>query len=182
VPILRERPYSVSQIRQWAARGRLFAILDATDTPAVPAKARQVGEGRAVSLYRGRAEEELWSIAPFLVQVDEEVLDWMTEVLWPEPWGIFVLADEPLDALRGHFRRFLVVESPEGESWYFRFYDPRVLARYLPACTESELEDFFGPVKGLGMTDPASYGIRVWTLSAAPAGTATTRSIMIRRA
>jgi hypothetical protein len=128
VPSLGERQYSVSQIREWAARGRLFAILDATDTPAVPAKARQLGEERAISLYRGRAEEELWSIAPFLVQVDEPLLEWMTAVLWPEPWGIFVLANDTLDELRGHFRRFLVVESPDGESWYFRFYDPRVLS------------------------------------------------------
>jgi hypothetical protein len=171
----------VSQIGQWAARGRLFAILDATDTPAVPARARRLGEGQAVSLYRGRAEEELWSIAPFLVQVDDAVLDWIAEVLWPGPWGIFVLADQPLDALRAHFRRFLVVESPEGESWYFRFYDPRVLAKYLPTCTESELEDFFGPTLGLGITDPASYGVRVWSLGPARSGTATTQSIVILR-
>lgn len=171
----------MSKVRQWAARGRLFAILDATDTPAVPVKARHLGEERAVSLYRGRAEEELWSIAPFLVQVDPNVLGWVAEVLWPEPWGIFVFADEPLDVLRLHFRRFLVVESPEGESWYFRYYDPRVLAKYLPTCTEPELSDFFGPVKGLGITDPSSYGIRIWTLGPAPARAATTQPIVTRR-
>lgn len=149
------------QLREWAARGRLFAILDATDTPGVPKLAKRLGEDRAVSLYRGRAEEELWAIAPYLVHLDVATLEWISESLWPTPWGIFALADESLDDLRLHFRRFLVVESPTGESWYFRFYDPRVLVKYLPTCTAGELDEFFGPIKAFAVTDPETYGVRV---------------------
>lgn len=161
MPLIQERLVPVVQLREWANRGRLFAILDATDTPSVPRKANELGPDRAVSLYRGRAEEELWAIAPFLVHLDVDTLEWITDTLWPEPWGIFALADESLDAIRLHFRRFLTVEGPNGESWYFRFYDPRVLPRYLASCTAEELATFLGPVRAFGVTDPISYGVKV---------------------
>ncbi|MGE0438844.1 MAG: DUF4123 domain-containing protein [Gemmatimonadales bacterium] len=157
---LRYRQAGVLQIREWAVRGRLFAVIDATDSPAVPARAA-VAHQDAVSLYRGRAEEELFAIAPFLFHVDRDTLDWITADLWPAPWGIFALSDQPLDALRLHFRRFLTVEAPDGDSWYFRFYDPRVLPRYLATCTKGEVADFFGPVRAFGVTDQATYGITV---------------------
>jgi hypothetical protein len=153
---------SVSQLARWAERGRLYAVLDATGTPSVPPRARALGEGRAVSLYRGRAEEDLFSIAPYLVQLDWPTLEWITSELWPEPWGVFVVADVPLDTLRSHFRRFLVVDGPDGESWYFRFYDPRVLARYLATCTSEEDGAFYGPVTAYGATDLATYGVTLF--------------------
>ena len=169
------------QLREWAVRGRLFAILDATDTPSVPIKAGELGEEHAVSLYRGQAEEDLWTIAPFLVQVDSATLEWIAESLWPEPWGIFVLADDSLENLRLHLRRFLVVEGPNGESWYFRFYDPRVLVKYLDSCTAEELTAFLGPIHAFGVTDPDSYGVKVLR----PAGPSPTgaepRPVTVRR-
>ncbi|MEZ4456095.1 MAG: DUF4123 domain-containing protein [Gemmatimonadales bacterium] len=158
---LRYRQAGVLQIREWALRGRLFAVVDATDTPAVPARAAIADEGTAVSLYRGRAEEEWSAIAPFLFRVDPPTLEWIAGELWTAPWGIFVLADQPLDALRLHFRRILTVEAPDGESWYFRFYDPRVLPGYLATCTDAEATAFFGPVRAFGVTDQATYGITV---------------------
>ena len=36
--------------------------------------------------------------------------------------------------------------NEEGTPFYFRYYDPRVLRRYLPSCNESELKILFGPV------------------------------------
>lgn len=163
VTTYKTRMTSVSHVRQWVARSRLFAILDATDTPAVPERAWDLGERNAVSLYRGRAEESLSSIAPYLMQLDEPTLGWIAADLWPEPWGVFVLADVPLDTLRSHFRRFLVVTGPQGESWYFRFYDPRVLEQYLSTCTPEELADFYGPVLAYGVTDLVTYGIKLFS-------------------
>jgi len=163
-----ERNTSVSHVARWGEQGRVFAIVDATDTPSVPGRARALGEGRAVSLYRGRAEEDLFAIAPYLVQLDWPTLEWITGALWPEPWGVFVVADVPLEVLRSHFRRFLVVDGPEGESWYFRFYDPRVLPRYLASCTPDELTAFYGPVTAYGTTDLETYGVKWFTRDGLP--------------
>lgn len=176
---LSHRDLSVTQLRQRAGAGKVFAVLDACDTPEVPRRLRALGEERAVSLYRGRAEEELWGIAPYLARLDVELLDWITHSLWSEPWGIIALAEAELEELRRHFRRFLVVESPAGEPWYFRFYDPRVLPAFLGACRDDELADLFGPVHAFGITDPASYGVRLF-LNQVPAAEAAERPSAIK--
>lgn len=179
---LTDRLITVLQLRQWCEAGQVFAVIDACGAPSVPPRMNELGEHRAVSLYRGRAEEELWGIAPYLVQLDPGTLDWLAETLWATPWGIFALADRELEEVRTHFRRFLVVESPGGEDWYFRFYDPRVLPRFLDASTEAERSDLFGPLRALGVTDPETYGIRLFfNAPAAPAPAARPGTVRVVR-
>ncbi|HJP56174.1 MAG TPA: DUF4123 domain-containing protein [Gemmatimonadales bacterium] len=149
---------SINQLRRDAIGGRLYAILDACDEPRVPRKVRELGPARAVSLYRGPAEEDLAAIAPYLVQVGSDELDWIAASLWSSPWGIFALSDAGLEPLRSHFRKFLLVDAPDGDRWYFRFYDPRVLERFLPTCSAPQLAEFFGPVAACGWTSP-DYGV-----------------------
>ena len=153
-------------VRQIARAGQLFAVLDACDAPAVPSKVETLGPERGVSLYKGTAEERYADIAPYLVAVDDDLLDWILTTVWGDPWGIFVQSTASLDELRSHFRKFLLVSGPNGEAWYFRWYDPRVLEKYLPTCTEAELRAFFGPVTLYGVSDP-SAGVR-WTRPATP--------------
>lgn len=157
---------SVFEVRALARAGTLFAILDACDAPAVPPKVESLGDARGVSLYKGTAEERYADLAPYLVAVDDDVLDWILTTLWSEPWGVFAQSAASLEDLRTHFRKFLIARGPNGEEWYFRFYDPRVLAKYLPTCTEPELREFFGPVTAYGATDPDA-GVR-WTRLATP--------------
>lgn len=135
-------------------RGSLFAILDACGAPAVPGKVRLLGLSRAVSLYRGRAEEDYFDIAPYLVKVDQELVEWIKATLGDEPWGIYLESGAEVETLRTHFRRFLTVKSPEGERMYFRFYDPRVLPKFLETCTVEELHQVFGPVVRFGIPMP----------------------------
>jgi hypothetical protein len=144
---------SVQELGTLAAGGTLFAILDACDTPSVPEKVRALGDAHAVSLYRGSAEEQFEAIAPYLVQVDVPLLEWIVSTLWAEPWGIFAESSRTLEELRTHFRKFLVVKSPQGEDWYFRYYDPRVLPGYFNSCTRDEVQTFFGPVREFVVTD-----------------------------
>jgi hypothetical protein len=129
--------------------GTLYAILDACDEPRVPEKVKELGPERAVSLYRGWAERDYWAIAPYLVQVDEQLLDWIVQNLWQDPWGLFAVAATDIVALRKHFRRFLMVEDEDGERLYFRFYDPRVLNDFLATVSQGEAEQFFGPIDAL---------------------------------
>ncbi len=144
IQLLKRSPIDIQTVQRLADDGRLYALLDACDAPAVPTKAAELGEERAVSLYRGMAEEEWSAFAPYLAQVDVRLLDWIQQTLWSEPWGLFVVSSDPLAVLRSHFRRFLIVDDPDGEEMYFRFYDPRVLQKYLPTCTDQELKQFFG--------------------------------------
>lgn len=150
---------SLNDLHALAATGRLYAILDACGAPVVAARMELMAKERASSLYRGTAEEDYWAIAPYLVSVDLEFLAWIYETLWSEAWGIFVVAEAPLETLRKHFRRFLKVLDPDGEQMYFRFYDPRVLKTFLPTCSAHELQDFFGPIQVYGIPDPASRDV-----------------------
>jgi hypothetical protein len=145
----------LSDLHQLASQHRLYAVLDACDAPAVPPKAKELGEENAVSLYRGEAEEEYWAIAPYLIRADSSALDWIANSLWEQPWGIFVVAEANLETLRTHFRKFLTVRLPDGEKVYFRFYDPRVIKQFLPTCNHAELAEFFGSVQkfGCGLAD-----------------------------
>jgi hypothetical protein len=122
----------------------LYAILDACDESRIPRKVHELGPERAVSLYRGWAERDMWEIAPYLVQVDTQLFQWIIDNLWERPWGLFILARTDLASLRTHFRRFLMVSDLKGDQMYFRYYDPRVLEIYLKSCNVEELNCFFG--------------------------------------
>jgi hypothetical protein len=141
---------------QWkhlSTAGRLFAVVDSCDEPSVPKKVRELGPERAVSLYRGGAEEQYAAIAPYLVHADQSVFEWIEKDLWRAPWGIFAYSDASLEALRTHFRRFLKVKSTDQKEYLFRFYDPRILPPFLKSSDEAELKQFFGPVQAFGATE-----------------------------
>jgi Domain of unknown function (DUF4123) len=153
---------ALERLREFAAAGQLYAVIDACDTPAVPEKARELGDSRAVSLYRGSADEMYWAFAPYLFVVDGDLLDWIVADLWTEPWGIFAVADKDLEAVRRHFRRFLLVRSPDGEQWYFRFYDPRVLKEFLSNGLRGELRALFGSLRMLGIPHADPFTAQFW--------------------
>ena len=122
-----------------------YAVLDACDEPKIPILVEQLKD-HAVSLYKGRAEQDCWDIAPYIVVVDSVVLDWVRENLWGQPWGFFATSTSDLLALRKHFRRFLLVDGPADKELYFRFYDPRVLRPFLESSAPSKVKQFFGPI------------------------------------
>jgi hypothetical protein len=159
---LHAREGSLQDLRRMAADGRLYAILDACDEPTVPPKITELGPEKAVSLFRGDAEHQQWAVAPYLARVEESLLEWIAATLWSKPWGIFAVAEGDLDSLRKHFRQFLVVEDPEGETMYFRYYDPRILALFLPACTQDELRTFLGPLKAFVTGGPEAAAVRLF--------------------
>jgi hypothetical protein len=145
-------------VRALAGAGRLFAVLDSCDAPQVHARVDALGPEAAPSLYQGRAAGELWNVAPHLVKVGEALLGWIEGALVGEPWGVFVVGDLELGALRAHLRTLLVVRTEEGEHLYFRYYDPRVLQLFLPTCLPGEVREFFGPVEAFGIPAPDSVG------------------------
>ena len=73
-----------------------------------------------------------------------------------------------LQTLRAHFRKFLRVKDMKGRNLYFRFYDPRVMAAFLPRCLPNELPEFFGPVKTFWTPVPRSYDYKSFQLEAEP--------------
>lgn len=138
------------ELAQLIVEGKLFVVLDACDEPAVLAKVDELGPETAYCLYRGDIDESLRVVAPFLVRMSEDLLFWLRDLLWKEPWGIFVLSRKDERLVRRSLRKFLVVKGPDSNPLYFRYYDPRVLPTFLDSCSLEDLAEFFGPIDAFG--------------------------------
>jgi hypothetical protein len=145
------RPTSAAELAKLASAGVLWAVLDACDTPAVLARVTELGVERARCLYPRSNREEDLAAAPYLLSVEPDTLKLIVERLWGQPWGILAVARTDLQSLRNHFRTLLQVEGADGKVVYFRFYDPRVLGKYLPTCTPAEAKQVLGPCEALGV-------------------------------
>jgi hypothetical protein len=100
-------------------------------------------------LFSGDLDEDVKEVSPYIVRLgaNQPFTEWLLETIGNQPWGIFFRAPSTLKELRKHFRQFLIVKNPQGENLYFRFYDPRVLAAFLPTCDADQLGKMFGPVE-----------------------------------
>ena len=126
----------------------VFAVLDGASAPGL-VKGLYAHEPEFCCLYRGALQPDIAAVAPYLVRLEagSEFAEWVLREGWGVHWGIFVVSAASLRALRDHFREFHNVELPDQRTVLFRYYDPRVLRSFLPACNYSELREFFGPVQ-----------------------------------
>lgn len=114
------------------------------------------------SLYRGREEEDLAEVAPYLFSfnADTDFSTWIRNCGWGNSWGIFVGSKANFEELYQHFQKLLIVTNEDGHELYFRFYDPRVLRVFLPTCDLEQLIEFFGPADSFFMEDEnPEYGL-----------------------
>lgn len=125
----------------------LYAILDAARNEKIyPVLAKADVEYRC--LYQGNISRTIAEVAPYLVRFHKEsnFLKTLIEDIWKDNCGIFLISSGIFKDLMPHFREFIIAKDEKGKSFYFRFYDPRILRPYLPSCNEAELLNIFGPV------------------------------------
>ena len=60
--------------------------------------------------------------------------------------------------MRKHFRALVTVHDEAGTPMIFRFYDPRVVHKFLPTCNTGELKTFFGKVDAFFAETPDGKG------------------------
>jgi len=125
----------------------LWAILDAARDPAILELLNTLRPEHA-SLFAGESGEKLRAFGPLLAAVAPEspLLTSLVRDGWGKAWGVFLTSRQPFDGIRRHLRGLLRVRTEEGEQFFFRFYDPRVLRVFLPTCTAEEAAQVFGPV------------------------------------
>jgi hypothetical protein len=130
----------------------VYAILDSAKQPEVAFKPYEFFS-QWVSLYKGEPEEVLTDVAPYLINLSKDgemnvpLIEWIATKCWGDSCAIFLESSVNLETLLKHFQQFLLVSDENGKTFYFRFYDPRVLRVYLPTCNAEELDMFFGPVQ-----------------------------------
>lgn len=88
-------------------------------------------------------------VAPYLVRLLPKTpfTDWILRDGWGKHWGIFLHSREPIEEMRTHFSSLITVYDEKGTPMFFRYYDPRVLGKFLRTCNRDELKTFFGSVE-----------------------------------
>jgi hypothetical protein len=124
----------------------VFAVLDGASIPELRSTLHQLQPPHAC-LYRGDLEPDIAQVAPYVVELDpdSDFTDQLVLDGWGKHWGIFLRSTADLNSVRRHLRGLLIVNDPDAKPMLFRYYDPRVLRKFLPTCTPDQLETFFGP-------------------------------------
>ncbi|MEM1033677.1 MAG: DUF4123 domain-containing protein [Myxococcota bacterium] len=146
---------------------RLHAVLDAARNPRI---VRLLDESvdAAVPLYEGERARGVDAEAPYLVRFDPSslLLERVLEEGWGDAWGIFIVSRSPVRLLRRALRRLLMVEADGREGrLYFRFYDPRVLARLAPLVTTRQRSEMLAEAEALYFETQGPRGVQLARLA-----------------
>jgi hypothetical protein len=121
---------------------RWYAILDGAQSELI-ASQTDAADNACSSLFTGKLGAELKAVAPRLVDLggsgQDQLTEWILQEGWGQSWGVFVRTPSKMRGLRKHLRTFLQVKTQSGRKLFFRYFDPRILRRYLPTCTAEEL-------------------------------------------
>ncbi|EDX76347.1 hypothetical protein MC7420_4603 [Coleofasciculus chthonoplastes PCC 7420] len=127
----------------------IYALLDSANDPKIYDKINQINKNDYCCLYPDKVAKVLAEVAPYLVKVkldkqSDSFIIFMLTNGWKKSWGLLLESSAPLNKLQEHFQGLLRVKDETGKSFYFRYYDPRILRVYLPTCTQEELKIVFG--------------------------------------
>jgi len=119
------------------------------------------------SLFRGTTGEELWSVAPYLVDISSQkkLIDEIKKKDTVERRVTWISSSLDIDELRKYLRRFLRVKRENGSYIYFRFYDPFVVNNVFPNFTKQQSSEFFEKIKYLITEDTRINERRIYYIS-----------------
>ena len=131
---------------------RTYAILDASRVPLLQERLEEANLPFQC-LYKGDAEENLKTAAPYLVELKEHhkltrqlfSQTGMASDLWGQYPGVFFRSRALIDQLATHFRRFTKVKNEQGQWLFYRFWDNNFFLVVLKQLS---------PAKGLAMMPP----------------------------
>jgi Domain of unknown function (DUF4123) len=152
----KQKPLVVKQLWQLTAdqtwrQPHLYFLIDAAqDRRIYPKLVSWQKRTEIMSLYQGSLARDLAEVAPYLFCLgsDSMLFDWIWEQGWGRNWGIFLWSrGQTVETLRDHLRRLTMAEMEGSGPVMFRFYDPRVLANFLPTCSSQQIAYVFGPIR-----------------------------------
>jgi len=98
------------------------------------------------SLFKGTKDEVIMDVSPWLLQIDDQLSENLSkETDFSMQFTLQVEAVGDIHRVATHLRKW-IYQTIDGREYFFRFYDARVLRKYLPTCDEDQLIEFFGPV------------------------------------
>lgn len=99
------------------------------------------------SLFKGTKDQSLIDVSPWLFRIDDKLKENLSnEMEVSLQFPLLFEAAGDIHMLAAHFRKF-IYQTIDGREYFFRFYDPRVLEKFLPTCDKDQIREFFGPVQ-----------------------------------
>lgn len=123
---------------------RLYAVIDGAVENELLMMLEQL-DPPVSCLYAEPVQDELVAIAPYLVQVNDEVKRWLNAR--DSFWGFYCTSDASLKEVRHHLRKHLqAMVDGEEKPVFFRFYDPRNIWVLCDLLSDWQLNNFLGPI------------------------------------
>ncbi len=94
-------------------------------------------------LFKETDDDFIWDAAPWLFNLNQkDFYTFITDPLITFHHNLIIESSENITFLRQHLQQFLYVQD-NGQTYYYRFWDARVLLKELPTYTEEKLNQFF---------------------------------------
>jgi len=125
---------------------RLYGLVDGAQAFELAFAGRLMGH-ELYTIFSGDLAATAAHVGPCLVVIDEPsgfLARWVKEI--GTHAGVLFESAASLESVCAHLRANFVAAGEDGQEFFFRFYDPRVLRTFLPTCHEDELREFFGPI------------------------------------
>ncbi|NQZ06094.1 MAG: DUF4123 domain-containing protein [Algicola sp.] len=131
-------------------QGNVYAVIDGAQCPELRFKLYD-WDSQSCCLWSGKLEPDMEEVAPYMVKLKQDCkfTNWLIREGWDNHWNIFVESELDFKDFRKQIRKLLEVKSPEGETLVFRFYDPRVMAMFVPTCDAEQSEELFEGLVGI---------------------------------
>ena len=133
---------------------RLYAVVDAAQDKELAFDGALRFGWKLQWLFSKDTAQQMSGVAPYLVPItfeskypfpESDYLDLWAERLGNNA-GILLLTQSAPERMREELASAFNVVDEEGNEFFFRFYDPRVLRLFLKACTPDEAKEFFGTI------------------------------------
>lgn len=105
-----------------------------------------------LSLFAGTKDESLSEVAPYLVTVDDMLSELETEPLVSLRAIVHIETAAGIQTLATHLQQFIYGQT-NGRDYFFRFWDARVLQKYLPRLDAERVAVFFECIDSVTLTD-----------------------------
>src|SRR5262249_17713984 len=146
----------------------LYALVDGAQAFDLAFAARLMGHP-IYTLFSGDLATTVANVGPCLVQLADAsaFLERLAHQHGANA-GVLFQSSADVAALCRHLRHVFVVTDEEGQEYFFRFYDPRVLRTFLPTCREDDLQEFFGPIGRWIVESEDGPSFVTYTIDSAP--------------
>jgi len=118
------------------------------------------------SLFKNTKDEQLYDVGPWLFEIDDQLKkNIANELLISLQSTLLIQSKEKFNLVGDHCRKF-IYQTINDREYFFRFWDARVIKKFLPDCDKKQITDFFGPIDHfIFESDIPDEAIKFWQVN-----------------